>query len=236
MENNYGFEIIFEDNHIIVVKKEAGMPTQEDSSKDTDLFSSVKRYLKEKYEKPGNVYLGLLHRLDRPTAGVMVFAKTGKAAARLSEIIKNGEMDKKYFAVVTGVPRQSQGRLTHYLFKDEAKNIVSIVPASTDGAKRAELDYKVVQSKDGLSLVDIDLLTGRSHQARVQMASMFTPISGDVKYGGEKAAGPRLALFAYQLRFTHPVTKQIMVFRAYPPLDLEPWSVFGKVIESRLSV
>ena len=226
------FDIIHEDNHIIVVVKPFDVPSQEDESGDKDMLTMVKEYIAVKYQKKGNVFAGLLHRLDRPTGGVMVFAKTSKAAARLSEAIREGEFEKKYFAVVAGEPREKQGRLSHYLLKDEKSNNVAIVPMSTDGAKRAELDYKVLKTSGGLSLVNIDLLTGRSHQARVQMASLQTPIVGDLRYGGKKAAAPNLALFAYSLRFAHPVTKETMVFKAYPPVGVSPWKDFEPLIDA----
>ena len=223
--------IIHEDNHIIVVVKPFDVPSQEDESGDKDMLTTVKEYLVGKYQKKGNAYAGLLHRLDRPTGGVMVFAKTSKAAARLSETIRMGEFEKKYFAVVTGEPKERQGRLVHYLLKDEKNNNVEIVPMTTEGAKRAELDYKVLKTAGGLSLVNIDLITGRSHQARVQMSSMNTPIVGDLRYGGKKATAPNLALFAYCLRFEHPVTHETMVFKAYPPVDVSPWKEFEAVVD-----
>ena len=230
MENK--FDIIHEDNHIIVIVKPFGVPSQGDESGDKDMLTMIKEYLVEKFKKKGNAYAGLLHRLDRPTGGVMVFAKTSKAASRLSETIRTGEFDKRYFAVVMGEPREKQGKLVHYLLKDEKSNNVSIVPMTTDGAKRAELDYKVLKTAGGLSLVNIDLLTGRSHQARVQMASMSTPIVGDLRYGGKKAAAPNLALFAYCLRFAHPVTRETMVFKAYPPVAAPPWKDFEPLIDT----
>ena len=226
------FDIIFEDNHIIVVVKPFDVPSQEDESGDKDMLTMIKEYLVEKYAKTGNAFAGLLHRLDRPTSGVMVFAKTSKAAGRLSETIREGELEKKYFAVLQGEPKEKQGRLAHYLLKDEKSNNVAIVPMTTDGAKRAELDYKVLKTAGGLSLVSIDLLTGRSHQARVQMASMQTPIVGDLRYGGKKAAAPNLALFAYCLRFRHPVTRETMVFKAYPPVAVSPWKDFEPLIDT----
>ncbi|GHV01811.1 RNA pseudouridine synthase [Clostridia bacterium] len=225
------FDIMYEDNHVIVAVKPANMPTQEDASGDPDFLNAVKAYLVEKYRKPGAAYLGLIHRLDRPASGVMVFAKTDKAAGRLSETVREGGFEKKYFAVVLGTPQNPAGKLVHFLLKDEQKNNVSIVPSGTDGAKRAELDYKALKSADGFTLVDIDLLTGRSHQARVQMNSMRTPIYGDVRYGGQRAAGGNLALFAYSLRFPHPVTKKTMVFKACPPVDTVPWNSFKATID-----
>ncbi len=219
--------ILYEDNHLIVVLKPQNVPTQGDSTGDKDLLSMVKDYIKETYDKKGEAFAGLVHRLDRPTGGVMVFAKTSKAAARLSQQIKDGNFEKRYLAVVVGTPRDRQARLSDYLFKDEKNNTVKVVPAAIEGAKKAELVYKVLETTPRLSLVDIKLLTGRSHQARVQMQHIGTPIFGDVRYGGDTLAkGHNLALWAYELRFYHPVSKLPMVFVAYPPLDKTPWKFF----------
>ena len=219
--------ILYEDNHLIVVLKPQNVPSQGDSTGDKDLLSMVKDYIKETYDKKGEAFAGLVHRLDRPTGGVMVFAKTSKAAARLSEQIKGGSFEKRYLAVVVGTPRDRQARLSDYLFKDEKNNTVKVVPAAIEGVKRAELVYKVLETTPKLTLVDIKLLTGRSHQARVQMQHIGTPIFGDVRYGGDTLAkGHNLALWAYELRFYHPVTKLPMVFVAYPPLDKTPWKFF----------
>lgn len=219
--------ILHEDNHILVVLKPQNIPTQADSSEDIDMLNIVKNYIKVSKEKPGDVYVGLVHRLDRPTGGVMVFAKTSKAAARLSLAIREGNVDKKYLAVLCGSPRYKTGKLTHYISKDERTNIVTIVPMSVDGAKFAELDYKVLEEKQGYSLVGINLITGRSHQARVQMASMGTPIFGDKKYGAnEKSSKYNLALWAYELKFPHPITQEMMVFRAHPEMTATPWRGF----------
>jgi len=219
--------VLYEDNHIIVVVKPHNIPTQEDSSKDKDLLSMVKDYIKEKYDKPGEAFVGLVHRLDRPTAGVMVFAKTSKAAARLTEQMKEGEFEKKYLAVVLGTPRDRRGRLTNYLVKDEKNNMVKIAPAMIEGAKKAVLDYNTLETAGEISLVDIKLITGRSHQARVQLMGMGHPIYGDAKYGGDiLKKGANLALFAYSLRFLHPTTKQIMTFKVFPPIEKSPWKFF----------
>ena len=222
------FNIAYEDNHIIVVVKPQNIPTQEDESKDQDLLSMLKEYIKEKESKPGNVYLGLVHRLDRPTGGVMVFAKTSKAASRLTEQIKNGEFKKQYLAVINGKPREKRGKLVNYLLKNARTNTVQIVPELTTNAKRAELDYEVLESKEKVSLVKVDLHTGRSHQIRVQMKYLGCPVYGDVKYGGDiLAKGHNLALWAYELRFVHPTTKENMTFKVYPPEELVPWKVFN---------
>ncbi len=219
--------IVFEDNHILVVVKPYNVPTQEDISGDIDMVRLLKQYLIKTYNKPGNAYIGLVHRLDRPTGGVMVFAKTSKAAARLSENIKNGELEKRYLAVVKGMPRKAAERLDNYLFKYENLNVVKVVPMSTEGAKRAVLDYKLLETKEDTSLVSVNLLTGRSHQIRVQMEFIGNPLLGDNKYN--KALDSRsdnLALWASELRFPHPVSKEILVFRVYPDISKYPWSEF----------
>jgi 23S rRNA pseudouridine1911/1915/1917 synthase len=213
------FDIMFEDNHLIVAVKPRNVASQEDASGDVCFVDMIKGYIKEKYEKTGNVYLGLVHRLDRPTGGIMVFARTSKAAERLSEAMREGEFDKGYLAVVHGTPKEKFGRLVHYLLKNEAKNSVFVVPASTDGAKRAELTYRVKQTKGNLSLVEIRLITGRSHQARVQMAAIGHSIFGDFRYGKAEPKPTDLALFAYELKFPHPITEKTMVFRATPGVD-----------------
>ena len=228
MEKDNTLTILYEDNHLLVVLKPQNIPTQGDSSGDKDLLTMVKDYVKQTYDKPGEAFVGLVHRLDRPTGGVMVFAKTSKSASRLAEQIKDGSFEKRYLAVVVGTPRDRQARLSHYLLKDEKKNTVVVVPTAEKGAKRAELDYKVVETVPQMSLVDIKLITGRSHQARVQMQKIGTPIFGDARYGGDSLAkGHNLALWAYELRFYHPTKKTPMVFVAEPPKDKTPWKFFG---------
>ncbi len=218
--------ILHEDNHIIVVLKPQNIPSCEDSSGDKDLLNMIKDYIKVTYNKPGNVYLGLVHRLDRPTGGVMVFAKSSKAAARLSEQIQNGDFEKRYFAVLAGVPKEEKATLTHYMKKNAVNNMVYVCPATVQGAKFAELEYEVLDKKDELSLVDVRLHTGRSHQIRVQMNAIGCPVYGDMRYGGEKAKKGYLALWAYYLSFTHPVSKERMVFRVQPPKENAPWTAF----------
>ena len=219
-------EVIFEDNHVIVVVKPQNIPTQLDESNDLDMLTMVKNYLKEKYDKPGNVYLGLVHRLDRPTGGLMVFAKTGKAASRLSEQLVSGDMKKKYLAVVNGVVSKNTEKLTNYLKKNLKTNTVAVVPELTTGAKRAELEYEVLERREKVSLVSLNLFTGRSHQIRVQMKHIGHPVYGDVRYGGDiLAKGHNLALWAYELSFNHPITKQRMTFKCVPP-DIVPWTNF----------
>ena len=219
-------EIIYEDNHLLVVKKPQNMPVQADISGDEDLLTYLKADLKARYQKPGNVYLGLVHRLDRPTGGVMVFAKTSKAASRLSEQIREGELEKTYFAVVVGRPKEDKGTLVHYLKKNTVNNSVYLCSAATEGAKRAELDYEVLESKGQVSLLRIRLKTGRGHQIRVQMQAVGCPVFGDARYGGDLAKGYNMALWAVELRFTHPTTGDIMKYICYPPEESEPWKRF----------
>ncbi len=220
-------EILYEDNHLIVVVKPQNVPTQGDSSGDTSLLDMVKAYVKEKENKPGEAFIGLVHRLDRPTGGVMVFAKTSKAASRLSEQLKNGRFSKRYLAVAVGTPWQKSGRLENWLVKDEKNNVVKTAPAAIDGAKKAVLDYKVLEFTSQVSLFDINLITGRSHQARVQLKALGNPIFGDAKYGGDTLAkGHNLALWAYELRFYHPISDEAYVFRVSPPQEKTPWNCF----------
>ena len=218
--------ILHEDNHIIVVLKPQNVPSCEDASKDDDMLSKIKEYIRVTYNKPGNVYLGLVHRLDRPTGGVMVFAKSSKAAARLSEQLVNGEFEKRYFAVLVGTPKEEKATLTHYMKKNAVNNMVYVCAPSVQGAKLAELEYSVMETQKDLSLVDVRLHTGRSHQIRVQMNAIGTPVYGDMRYGGEKAKKGYLALWAYYLSFVHPVSKEKMVFRVQPPKDNTPWNLF----------
>lgn len=219
-------DIVYEDNHIIVVLKPQGVPTCGDESGDDSLLEGVRRYLKITYEKPGNVYVGLIHRLDRPTGGVMVFAKTSKAASRLSEQMRGGDFEKKYFTVLVGTPKEPQKTLVNYLKKNPVNNMVYLCPPTTDGAKMASLDYRVLQEREGLCLAEVRLHTGRTHQIRVQMAGIGHPVYGDMRYGGENAKKGWLALWAYSLSFTHPVTKERMRFMVQPPADNAPWKYF----------
>ncbi len=222
-------KIIFEDNHLLVVEKPINMPTQGDNTGDLDLLTFLKKDLKARYEKPGNVYLGLVHRLDRPVGGVMVFAKTSKAASRLSTQIREGNLEKNYLAVAHGLLKIKSGRLNNYLIKDCRRNIVTVAPDSTSNAKEARLDYEVIGEKEGMSLLEIALGTGRSHQIRVQFAAIGHPLYGDRKYGAQvNRAGEQLALFAFRLRLQHPVSKEYLEFKATPFMTY-PWTVFPKL-------
>lgn len=223
-------DIVYEDNHLLVIIKPHNIAVQEDESKDDDLLNLLKNYIKVRDNKPGNVFLGLVHRLDRPTGGVMVFAKTSKCAARLTEQLKNHQMKKTYLTVVLGKPNQAKARLACYLVKDAKTNTVSLATRSDYGAKEAILDYEVLSNYGDMSLVEVGLLTGRSHQIRVQMSKQLgTVIFGDFKYG-DKAHGGNLALWAYQLKFNHPTTQKPMVFKVLPDCEKLPWKVFSKDI------
>ena len=218
--------ILHEDNHLIVVLKPQNLASCPDESGDCNLLDKIKEYVKTTYNKPGNVYIGLVHRLDRPTGGVMVFAKTSKAAGRLSEQMKTGDFEKKYLAVLNGAPHEENGTLTNWLKKNTVNNMVYLTPQATDGAKLASLDYHILQKEGGLALAQIKLHTGRSHQIRVQMAGIAHPVYGDMRYGGERAQKGKLALWAYSLSFTHPVTKERLVFLCEPPKGEMPWKKF----------
>lgn len=219
-------KIIYEDNHLLVVEKPVNLLTQSDNTGDSDLLTLLKDDLKVRYDKPGNVYLGLVHRLDRPVGGVMVFAKTSKAASRLSAQIREGKFGKDYLAVAYGSFNNKQGRLHHYLYKDHRQNLVKVVPESTPDAKEAWLDYSVVGEREGLSLLQIALGTGRSHQIRVQLAACGHPLYGDQKYACQfSRVGQQLALYSFRLRLEHPVSKENLEFKTIPP-PTYPWIIF----------
>jgi len=221
-----GIPVLYEDNHVLVVVKPVNMPTQADDSGDLDLLSALKDDVKRRYNKPGNVFLGLVHRLDRPVGGVMVFARTSKAASRLSDAVRTRDFDKTYLAVVHGRPTSATGTLRHHLRKDASTNTVSVVPPHADGAKEALLDYGVLASADGYSLVRVKLHTGRPHQIRVQFAAIGCPLYGDQRYGaGRNERGQQIALWSTTLAFGHPTQKERLRFASFPPNEY-PWSLF----------
>ena len=199
--------ILYEDNHLLVVEKKPNIPVQADDSKDEDLLTILKKYLKEKYNKPGNVYLGLVHRLDRPVGGVMVFAKTSKAASRLSEQVRTHKFEKIYYAVLEGKIEPKCATLKDKLLKDTKTNITRV----DEKGKEAELKYELISYKDDLSLVKIDLKTGRPHQIRVQFSHHGYPLYGDQKYN-KYAKKDQIALYATELSFYHPITGQKLIF------------------------
>ncbi len=221
-------KIIYEDNHLLVVEKPQNVLVQADNTNDLDLLTSLKKFIKEKYNKPGEVYLGLVHRLDRPVGGVMVFARTSKAASRLSNMIRLKEFEKTYLAVVEGkVP--DEGVFEDYLLKIENENRTIV----DKNGKYSKLSYKLLSYKDGLSLVRIKLDTGRSHQIRVQFSSRGYALWGDQKYNSKAKVGNQIALWAYEIKFKHPVRDGIVDFKCNPPMNA-PWNLFGDVLNGKI--
>lgn len=210
-------KVLYEDNHIIVVVKPQNVPSQGDKTGDEDMLTIIKKYIKEKYNKPGEVYLGLVHRLDRPVGGVMVFARTSKAASRLSEQVRNKELKKTYLVLVDGKMEKKTGLFQDYLLKDERTNLSKVVKEGTKNSKFAELDYEVLKYDElaDLSLVKVNLHTGRHHQIRVQFSSRGHSIYADQKYG-TRGKRKKIALWAYQLTIKHPTKKQERMFEAIP--------------------
>lgn len=222
-------KVLYETNHIIVIEKPVNIPSQGDKTGDEDCLSLIKKYLKEKYQKPGNVYVGLIHRLDRPVGGVMVFAKTSKAASRLSEAVRNGEFVKEYVLVADGKFEETKGTMEDFLKKDERTNLSKVVPEGTSNSKYAKLDYEVLYYREDndLSLVKVRLHTGRHHQIRVQFSSRKHSLYGDQKYG-TRGHGKQIALFAYKLSFPDPVTKEILSFSILPEAN-GTWSMLNNI-------
>ncbi len=210
--------VLYEDNQIIVVEKIPNIPSQQDKTGDMDMLTIVKKYIKAKYNKPGEVYIGLVHRLDRPVGGVMVFARTSKSASRLSEQVRNKTLKKTYTAVVDGKIDNKTGTLEDYLYKDERNNISKVVNSQKKNAKLARLDYEVINydEKRDLTTVKIKLHTGRHHQIRVQFANFGHSLYGDQKYG-VRGKGKQIRLWASELIFEHPVKKEKMIFESKPP-------------------
>ena len=216
----YNVNVIYEDNHLLVVEKPINVPVQEDNSKDKDMLTILKEYLKDKYNKPGNVYLGLVHRLDRPVGGLMIFAKTSKCASRLSDQIRLNKFNKIYNAVVEGTVKEEE-KLTDYLLKDTKNNIVRV----DKNGKESVLYYRKIKTIDNLNLIEIKLETGRSHQIRVQMSHNGNPLFGDQKYNKNSKVGEQLALFAKKLEFYHPITNELLTFEIDLP-NRYPFSIF----------
>lgn len=220
-----GVYIVYEDNHVLVAFKPAGILSQEDKTGEADMLTILKDYIKVRDSKPGNVFLGLLHRLDRPVSGLMVFAKTSKCASRISDQIRKRKVTKRYRAVVSGLMDVKEGELENYILKDDKSNTVRVEDAFVPGSKKARLSYRVLDQKDDMSLIEVELETGRSHQIRSQMAHAGHPILGDRKYG--KADGIKdIALQSFAIGFFHPVSGEYMVFKADLP-ESSPWNAFS---------
>ncbi len=226
--SNSQIEVLYEDNHIIAVNKRPSDIVQGDKTGDTPLSEFVKQYVKEKYNKPGDVFIGTVHRIDRPVSGIVLFAKTSKALARLNQMFQSKEIQKTYWAVVKNKPQNASGKLIHYLKKNEEKNMSKAFDKEVSGSLRSELDYELICSSDNYYLLEIKPLTGRHHQIRVQLSKMGSPIKGDVKYGydrGNKDAS--IHLHARSIEFIHPVKKEKIIITSPPPNDVL-WNEFLK--------
>ena len=215
--------VVYEDNHLIIVNKAASEIVQGDKTGDTPLSESLKRYLKKKYDKPGNVFLGVVHRLDRPVSGLVIFAKTSKALSRLNTMLAQGGIKKTYWAVVTSRPPQEEGELVHYLVRNEQQNKSYAYDRERPGSKQAILHYRLIATGERYWLLEVDLKTGRHHQIRCQLAQMGCPIKGDLKYGAPRSnPDGSISLHARRIRFIHPVSKQPIDLTAPTP-QLAPW-------------
>lgn len=216
--------VLYEDNHVLIVVKPPGIPSQEDETGDPDMLTLLKLDLKERHNKPGNVFLGLVHRLDRPVGGVMIFAKTSKAASRLSESIRSRSFGKTYVCVVYGCPDKQNALLKHYIRKDNKRNQVTVFNQPAAEAKEAVLAYKVIAATERHSLLAVDLHTGRPHQIRAQLAHVGCPLVGDMKYGsGNKAGHSSIALWSSSISVPHPTTKEVISFR-HTPTGAPAWT------------
>lgn len=212
--------VVYEDNHIIVVNKAPSEIVQGDKTGDIPLSETVKEYLKEKYQKPGNVFLGVTHRLDRPVSGLVIFAKTSKALSRLNEMFRTGDVKKTYWAIVKNAPEHTEGELVHYLVRNEKQNKSYAYPKEVPNSKKAILDYKLIARSDNYYLLEIDLKTGRHHQIRCQLAKMGCPIKGDLKYGFPRSnPDGSISLHARTVSFIHPVSKEKIELEAPVPED-----------------
>ncbi len=210
--------VVYEDNHIIVVNKTASEIVQADKTGDTPLSETVKQYLKEKYQKPGNVFLGVTHRLDRPVSGLVIFAKTSKALTRLNEMFRAGEVKKTYWAVVKNAPKESEGELVHFLVRNEKQNKSYAYDKEVPNSKKAVLDYRLIGRSENYYLLEVDLKTGRHHQIRCQLAKMGCPIKGDLKYGSPRSnPDGSICLHARRVRFVHPVSKELIELKVPLP-------------------
>lgn len=222
---------MYEDNHLLIVNKPAGIPSQDDPSEDPSIFSMAKNYVKAVYQKPGNVYMALLHRLDRPVSGLLVLAKTGKSAARMSQFFKDHEVDKTYLAIVEKRPSKESGELIHYLLKNSNTNTVKAFNNEVKYAKKAVLKFELIATNKTHSLLKVKPETGRSHQIRAQLAKFGCTIAGDKKYGSAKAFPDKsIGLLAWQLKFKHPVTGKKNIDIKLPLPDMDIWKNFAGIV------
>ena len=220
-------EIVYEDNHLIIVYKHSGEIVQGDKTGDVPLSEDVKCYLKEKYQKPGNVFLGVVHRLDRPVAGLVVFAKTSKALTRLNKMFRDGKVHKTYWAITKNLPPQPEGTLTHWLVRNEKQNKSYAYDHEVPHSKKAILKYRLIGQSDHYCLLEVNLMTGRHHQIRCQLAHMGCPIKGDLKYGAQRSnPDGSICLLAHHVEFVHPVSKQLISLDSPLPED-KLWQVWG---------
>ena len=223
--------ILYEDNHLIVVNKLPSEIVQGDKTGDVPLSEDVKQYIKKKYGKPGNVYLGVIHRLDRPVSGVVVFARTGKALTRMNKLVKDRKIEKIYWAIVKNVPEHPEAELHHFLVRNEQKNKSFAYPAEKKGSKEAVLKYRIISKSKDYCLLEVNLMTGRHHQIRVQLSAIGCPIKGDLKYGFARSnKDASISLHARSVSFVHPVTKEPLTITARPPQDAL-WDYFTEHAE-----
>lgn len=220
--------VLYEDNHLIVVNKSASEIVQGDKTGDVPLSDMVKAYLKDKYQKPGNVFVGVTHRLDRPVSGLVVFAKTSKALSRLNEMFRVGQVQKTYWAIVKNEPKQPEAELVHWLVRNEKQNKSYAYEREVKDAKKAVLRYRMIGRSDNYSLLEVELMTGRHHQIRCQLSKMGCPIKGDLKYGSPRSnPDGSICLHARRISFVHPVSKELIELEASLPED-KLWHCFGR--------
>lgn len=227
---NSSIEVLYEDNHIIAVNKRPSDIVQGDKTGDKPLSDFVKDYIKEKYHKSGEAFLGTVHRIDRPVSGIVIFARTGKALSRLNEMFRNKEVQKTYWAVVKNRPRKESDHLVHFLIKNEVKNMSRAYAEEKKGTLKSELDYRLLLSSDNYHLIEVKPLTGRHHQIRVQLSSIGSPIKGDIKYGFNRTnPDASIHLHARQVEFIHPVKKEKIIITANPPKEVL-WNEFLRLL------
>lgn len=226
-KNHIKVEVVYEDNHIIIVSKRSGEIVQGDKTGDEPLSETVKAWIKEKYQKPGNVFLGVVHRLDRPVSGLVVFAKTSKALSRLNEMFRVGDVHKTYWAIVGKRPEQEEATLTHWIVRNEKQNKSYAYDKEVKNSKKAQLHYRVIGASQRYTLVEVQLMTGRHHQIRCQLSKIGCPIKGDLKYGSPRSnPDGSISLLSRFVEFIHPVSKEKIAVTA--PLPDDPlWKVFG---------